>query len=177
MHSRNLPKMSLDRLEIVIDTREQTPWHFDECFASVTIGTLRIGDYAVRGDLGFAVERKSLDDFLGTIGSGWDRFKREIIRANTAGFTLPIIIEGRLEDCLFTDDPETGAPIPPQHSHPRITPAFIVKRIGELQHMGASVFFAENPHYAMTIAYSMLNERNLIISKKAILDGNNKSKS
>lgn len=149
----------MEKLEIVIDTREQTPWHFDACFASVSIGTLRIGDYALRGDLGFAVERKSLDDFLGTIGSGWTRFTREIERAKAAGFVLPIIVEGRFEDCCFTFEPITDVPIPPQHNHPRITPAFVVKRIGELQHMGASVFFAENPSYAMAIAYSMLKER------------------
>lgn len=158
--------MNSGRIEIVIDTREQTPWHFDECFASVSIGTLRIGDYALRGDVGFAVERKSLDDFLGTISSGWKRFTREIDRAKAAGFVLPIVVEARFEDCLFTFDPETDVPIPPRHNHPRLFPGFILKRIGELQHMGASVFFAENPQYAMSVAYSMLNERRNILNAK-----------
>lgn len=161
--------MKDDRLHVVIDTREQTPWHFDSCFAVTSIGTLRVGDYALKADLGFAVERKSLDDFLGTISSGWERFKREIIRANAAGYTLPIIVEGRLQDCFFTITP-LGNPIPPQHNHPRVEPAFILKRIGELQHMGASVFFAENPHFAMAVAYSMLKERNLILKKKELTD-------
>jgi hypothetical protein len=158
--------MDAGRIEIVIDTREQTPWHFDECFASVSIGTLRIGDYAIRGDVGFAVERKSLDDFLGTIGTGWTRFTKEIARAKAAGYTLPIIVEGRIEDCCFTVDPFTGEPIAPQHNHPRLSPGFILKRIGELHHMGASVFFAENPHYAMAVAYSMLDERARILNRK-----------
>lgn len=162
-------KTPLDRIEIVIDTREQTPWHFDEAFADVTTGTLRIGDYALRGDLNFAVERKSLDDFLGTISSGWDRFRRELERARAAGFTLPIVIEGRLEDCFYSID-ERGTPCPPQHDHPNVFPAFVLKRIGELTHMGASVFFAENAHYAMAVAYSMLNERHALKFKQDLKD-------
>lgn len=159
-------------LDIVIDTREQTPWHIEECYATVTIGTLRIGDYALRGDVGFAVERKSLDDFLGTISSGWERFKREIERASKAGFTLPIIVEGRIEDCMFTVS-DSGEPIPPHHNHPRLMPGFVLKRIGELQHMGANVYFAENAEYAMAIAYSMLTERQLILTKKDVMNANN----
>lgn len=153
-------------IEIVIDTREQTPWHFDECYAKTSIGTLRIGDYALKSDLGFAVERKSLDDFLGTIGTGWKRFQNEIQRAKVAGFVLPVVVEGRLEDCCFTVNPETGEPIPPQHSHPRLSPGFVLKRIGEIQHIGGSVFFAENQHYAMAVAYSMLYRRKEILEAK-----------
>lgn len=145
-------------MKITIDTREQTPWHFDENLAEVTIGTLRVGDYAVTGDTGFAIERKSLDDFLGTISKGWARFQREIFRARERGFTLPVIVEGRLESVLFHLD-EFGAVCPPQHEHFKLTPAFVLKRIGELQQIGASVFFAECADYAAAVAYAMLFER------------------
>lgn len=145
-------------MKITIDTREQTPWHFDPCLAEVTVGTLRVGDYAITGDTGFAIERKSFDDFLGTISKGWARFQREIYRAKERGFTLPVVVEGRFEDVLFHLDGH-GDVVPPQHDHFKLTPAFVLKRIGELQQIGASVFFAECAQYAVAIAYAMLHER------------------
>lgn len=151
-------------IEITIDTREQTPWHFDETLAKVTIGTLKIGDYAITGDTGFAVERKNFDDFLGTISTGWARFQREIYRAKERGFNLPIVVEGRLEDVLFHLD-EHNHIVPPNHSHDKLTPAFVLKRIGELYQIGASVFFAERAEYAVAIAYSLLHERWNVLHK------------
>ena len=145
-------------MKIIIDTREQTPWNFDGSLAEVAIGTLRVGDYALDGDTGFAIERKSLNDFLGTVSKGWARFQREIYRAKERGFTLPVIVEGRLEQVMFHLD-ELGSVQPPDHNHPRLTPAFVLKRIGELQQIGASVFFAECPQYAAAVAFAMLHER------------------
>ena len=60
---------------IIIDTREQRPWVFP-AYAAVRVGTLKQGDYALEGDDRYAIERKSLEDFIGTIFSGWERFKR-----------------------------------------------------------------------------------------------------
>lgn len=182
-------------LEITIDTREQTPFHFDECVAKTRIGTLKTGDYACTGDRGFAVERKSLDDFLGTISSGWDRFQREIFRAKTAGFSLPIVVEGNLDDICFhldevvcwiavswllksnpvghskyTDsemiaiirgiyrgDETSRNVICPQHSHFNLTPAFVLKRCGEIEHLGGHVQFCGSSAVAM--CHTHLNER------------------
>ena len=65
-------------MEIVIDSREQQPWHFSPELVRVSRGTVRTGDYCVKGDRLFAIERKSLNDFVGTISTGWERFQREI---------------------------------------------------------------------------------------------------
>jgi ERCC4-type nuclease len=88
-------------LEITIDSREQTPWAFDSTLVHATRGTVRTGDYCVKGDKGFSIERKSLNDFLGTISTGWERFQREIYRAKDAGYNMPIIVEARFSDLLF----------------------------------------------------------------------------
>ena len=56
----------MGEFRIIIDTREQTPWSFPPEIP-VEIGTLKTGDYALAGDDAFAIERKSKDDFLGTI--------------------------------------------------------------------------------------------------------------
>lgn len=152
-------------IAITIDTREQTPLHFDECFVAATRGTLRTGDYAVTGDAGFAVERKSLDDFVGTVGKGWARFQREVYRAKDAGFpSFPIIVEARLTDLLFAVS-EDGASIePPPHDHDRMTPGFVLKRIGELHQFGACVEFADGPAEAAALVYAILHARHEAIN-------------
>ena len=191
-------------IEVTIDTREQTPWSFDEHLVKARIGTVKTGDYCITGDNGFAIERKSFDDFLGTISKGWSRFQREIYRAQERGFTLPILVEGRLQDLLFhyqrvcadcatqwilnanarceTNYSESELlgyvkafyngdyeiiekVVPPAHDHFKLTPSFVLKRIGELQHLGACVSFCERAEYARAIAYSMLHERWVMLRK------------
>lgn len=148
-------------LEIVIDTREQTPWHFEPWQANVRLGTLRTGDYALFGDTGFAVERKSLDDFLGTVSTGWERFQREVYRAKDAAFpAFPVIVEGTLAQCCFHWAPENGGTLyGPQHNHPKLTPQFVNKRIAELTLMGCAVMFCDCPAYASAVALAVLKER------------------
>ena len=70
----------MDPLRIIIDTREQRPWRFPPEAAFVRRGTLSAGDYALEEDTAFAIERKSLDDFIGTVSTGWERFQRELER-------------------------------------------------------------------------------------------------
>ena len=144
--------------EITIDTREQSPWAFDPSLVHAVRGTVRTGDYCVTGDKGFAVERKSLNDFLGTISTGWDRFKREINRASVAGFHLPVIVEARFSDILFAVQND-GTITPPQHDHPRLAPGFVLKRIGEMEMLGASARFADGPVEAAMLAAALLFQR------------------
>lgn len=150
-------------LDITIDTREQNPWHFDPTRVRVHRGTIRTGDYCVTGDTGFAIERKSLNDFLGTIGHGWQRFQREIYRAHEAGFHMPIIVEARFTDFLFTIN--NGQIEAPQHEHPKMTPGFVLKRIGELEHLGASPRFADGPIEAAMLATAILFARYELLHK------------
>lgn len=77
--------MEIDRLStltIIEDTREQTPLDFSQFpFVTVERGTLRSGDYSIKGyESQFAVERKSLADLVGTITHGHERFERELER-------------------------------------------------------------------------------------------------
>lgn len=152
-------------VNITIDTREKTPFHFDEHSSNVVRGTIRTGDYAVTGDSGFAVERKSLDDFLTTISTDWARFQRELFRAREAGFSsFPIVVEARFTDVLFTQE-ENGDINPPNHDHPKIGPAFVLKRIGQIGQLGGVVVFADGPNEAAMLAFSFLAGRNEILHK------------
>lgn len=64
---------------IIIDTREQRPYSFDGL--KVRRAKLPAGDYSIAGaELQFAVERKSMDDWVRTIIYEQARFRAELIK-------------------------------------------------------------------------------------------------
>lgn len=154
------------RLSIVIDTREQTPWSFDPSKVDAQIGTLKTGDYALAGDLYFGIERKSLGDFVGTIGKGWERFERELDRMDAACWKVKVIIvESDYQSCCFATS-DSGDLVPPQHKSFMLTPQFIMMRIAQLTMRGVAVIFAGNAHYAAGLATSIFRQRqNQIINQ------------
>lgn len=80
---------------IVIDTREQTPFHFDGW--PTQRGTLKTGDYSIVGlEDSAAIERKSLQDLIGCIGGERDRFKRELERL-MAYSCRAVVIEANMD--------------------------------------------------------------------------------
>lgn len=150
------------RVPVTIDTREQRPWHFPPYAADVAVDTLRTGDYAVRGDDGFAIERKSLDDFVGTVSSGWDRFVRELNRMS-AWPARVIIVEADMEQLLFGE--RADGLVPPAHRHPRVGPGFLLRRLAELTLWtpSVSVLFAGRPEQGAALALAVLRRRALDI--------------
>lgn len=151
--------MSEDRLSVIIDTREQTPWGFDPAKVETRIATLRTADYALEGDERFGIERKSLDDFLGTIATGWPTFCRELNRMEDAEWVAKVIIvEGDYAQAMFSDGPG-GVPLAPEHRHPMLTPQFVEKRVAELTMRGVSVLFARDPHLAAGLATAVFRIR------------------
>jgi len=154
-------------LRIVIDSREQTPWAWDSNDAVTEIRTLVTGDYALAEDceemkgrkslaVRFSIERKSLDDFIGTISVGWERFKRELVRMESFPFRV-IIVEGDYADVCFSDSGD--GIIPPEHNHPMMRPAFVGRRIAELTSCGISVLLAGNPQLAAGLAFRVFRRR------------------
>ena len=85
-------------LTIVADSREQLPYEF-VCANDVMVSreTLNVGDYAVKDVPGIAVERKSLNDLIGSLIQGRDRFRREFERAGEQGTKLHVVVEGSFE--------------------------------------------------------------------------------
>lgn len=98
---------------IVVDTREQAPYRFTgiledrvkgqnegkEIIVHLEHYALRSGDYSIVGleDV-VAIERKSLQDFYGSISSGRERFEREIQRLYETHRYACVVIEGDYED-------------------------------------------------------------------------------
>jgi DNA excision repair protein ERCC-4 len=82
-------------MDIVVDSREQRPlWTKD-----IEIKALNVGDYSLKGhEDKIAVERKSLQDLFGTLGSGHKRFKKELERAEGYDY-FAIVVDGSYSDC------------------------------------------------------------------------------
>lgn len=83
-----------NQITAICDTREQTP--LDLAPLKTVRGTLTTGDYSIVGlEHVVAVERKSLQDMIGCIGYGRDRFEREMHRILAYSARL-MVIEGHM---------------------------------------------------------------------------------
>lgn len=68
-------------MQIITDTREQTPYTFSRYPVEVIPGALTAGDYSLPGFTDeVAIERKELSDLLGCLTHDRDRFTRELER-------------------------------------------------------------------------------------------------
>jgi ERCC4-type nuclease len=73
----------MKEMTIVIDTREQRPFTFENISPrpEIVISTLKTGDYSLLGyEDDICIERKSLPDLFGSCGTGRKRFESEIVR-------------------------------------------------------------------------------------------------
>ena len=83
---------------IVVDTREQKPYRFDQF--EVTVKALATGDYSLVGfEDQIAIERKTKNDAYSSIGRGRARFERELERLARLNYAA-IVIEASLTDFL-----------------------------------------------------------------------------
>jgi len=82
---------------ILIDKREQHPYSFRTPSRSATLHT---GDYSLDGSSGaMAVERKEVDDLIGCLCQGRDRFERELERSRELDY-FALVIEASLSDLV-----------------------------------------------------------------------------
>lgn len=83
-------------LFIYQDTREQYPLNFK----NQKVMKLSAGDYTCGGEFfsDVFVERKSLQDLVGTLSSGFERFEREIERAKQLNYYIVVVIDAEYKD-------------------------------------------------------------------------------
>lgn len=80
----------------IIDSREDEKYHYKLEYSpgqilESEVSNLYTGDYSIKGlENHIAIERKSLDDMMGCIGTHRDRFEREIIRLK--GYPVKCIV-------------------------------------------------------------------------------------
>ena len=84
-------------MKIVTDTREQRPYSFE---TETVTGTLSTGDYSICGlEDHIAIERKTIDDLIGSLSKGRDRFERELQRAKGLDY-FALVVEADLKDIV-----------------------------------------------------------------------------
>lgn len=113
---------------IYIDSREQRPLEFPQ--RPFEKKTLKFGDYAC-SDHNISchcyIERKSPQDFIGTLSGGYERFCRELDRATEAQAYVIILIEASLAITMdFQNQPNYF------HKNVKITPEFIFHNVREI---------------------------------------------
>jgi ERCC4-type nuclease len=80
---------------IIYDSREQDILPIFDVY-NPRLGSLQTGDYSyVGGELDFTIERKSINDLIGSISSGRDRFMRELDRIRAYSFARLLIVGKR----------------------------------------------------------------------------------
>ncbi len=82
-------------MQVIVDTREQVPWTFESQGISTVRGRLEAGDYSISGlERRVSIERKSLDDWIGTVMRDRARFYRELSTLRSYDFRCVIVEAG-----------------------------------------------------------------------------------
>ncbi len=105
-------------LNFIIDSREGKPLDLPNC----QVTKLNFGDYSIENNADkIYFERKSLNDFLGTMSAGFDRFDRELQRCQDENAYLVVLIEETYINL-------TSYPFLPHMKNVRAKPNFIASR-------------------------------------------------
>jgi DNA excision repair protein ERCC-4 len=88
-------------VRVIVDTREQRPWTFEDLPQIETRrAKLEAGDYSLEGlENRVAIERKSLDDWIGTVLRERQRFYRELERLRAFDYRS-VVIESSVAEIM-----------------------------------------------------------------------------
>jgi hypothetical protein len=88
---------------ILVDSREQEMINFGN--KEINICALPVGDYSIKKDnYNIFIERKSLNDLISTFGpKNFDRFRRELIKAQEIGAYIILLVENDINTALGFD--------------------------------------------------------------------------
>lgn len=146
--------IDFSNFEIIIDTREQQPWEFQNM--DKTVAKLDTGDYSLKGleDI-FCIERKgSVSEFANNITE--KRFKDVVARLSKIPHSF-LLLEFNLEDVLIYP---VGSSVPKRMwDKLRITPKFLLKHINELQLLhNIKILFCGDANNAEKIALALMRK-------------------
>lgn len=132
-------------MRIVIDTREQQPWVFSSG-ADIERATLHGCDYSVAGhETRIGIERKSLDDLIGSLTHGRERFARSLSLLRAYAWRV-IIVEAPLS-CLLAGWYTS-----------RATPTSMLGSVCSIMVDGIPVVFADDAGAAAALAERWLRK-------------------
>jgi len=85
---------------VVVDSREKDPYTFDPARVEVVRCALPAGDYSLLGlEDKVSIERKSLEDFVGTVIRERERFRNELLKLREYEYAC-VVVEANLADIL-----------------------------------------------------------------------------
>lgn len=117
----SIPQFTSLKNNYICDSREQNLLKLP----NIQIKKLDFGDYSIEGSNIF-IERKSLNDLVGTMSSGYERFIREIQRCqDNLGSQLIVLIEEKYQNIMSFN-------YLPHMKYTKCSPDFILHRIREL---------------------------------------------
>ena len=137
---------------IVSDSREQKPYNFE---TETVTGTLATGDYSIQGlQDHIAIERKTIDDLIGCLTTGRDRFERELFRSRALDYFC-LVVEASLKDIV------TGA-----YRSEMSTRAAIQSLVAFSVRYRVPIWFAGNRQTGQMITESLLTKYVREVEKK-----------
>lgn len=146
--------VNYNKFKIIIDTREQQPWEFQNC--ATASRKLDTGDYSVEGyeDILCLERKKSVSEIANNITE--KRFIDVINRMKQYKYSF-LILEFDLEDILSYP---IGSNVPKHMWNKiKISPGFILKHILELQlYHNIKVLFCGCPTNATKIATALMKK-------------------
>ena len=142
--------------KIFVDSREQSPLIFDKNIETFVVG-LKYGDYAATDvSPSIVIERKSLNDFCGTLSSrNIDRFHREIEKAAAANSYIVVIVETDLSKSLSFN-------YLPHMKNVKASPDFIFGNVRDTiqKYKNIQFLFADGRKEASRLTIKLLSNQN-----------------
>lgn len=146
--------IDFSNFHIIVDTREQQPWEFENMVKSVS--KLDTGDYSLKGlENILCIERKkSVSEVANNITES--RFKDVVARMSQFQYAF-LLLEFDLDDVLAYP---VGSNVPKKMwDKLKITPKFILKHLVELQLLhNIKVLFCGSPSSAERMALSIMRK-------------------
>ena len=127
---------------IFVDTREQKPLKFPN--RKIEIKKLDYGDYAFsspRATCNCYIERKGLSDFVGTLSGGYERFLKEIRRAEEDNAYLVVLVESDFSRALYFNEQRKSYNKERVFKKVKATPEFIFHRVRKIIQKFSNVQF------------------------------------
>jgi ERCC4-type nuclease len=140
-------------MKIIVDSREQLPYHFQ---TPAIRGTLATGDYSISGaENCIAIERKTLPDLISCLCDGRERFEKELYRGKSLDY-FAIVIECSLSDLV------NGS------YRSRMTPKSAIQSLMVFSvRYHLPIFFVENRNYGARVTESLLLKYAKEVEKRA----------
>ena len=143
-------------MRLLIDSREQLPYSFK---TESETATLQTGDYSLKGAAHLvAIERKTLDDLIGCLTTGRDRFERELHRGKALDYFC-VVVESNLSTIAKG-----------QYRSKMLPQSAIQSLLAFSIRYNLPIFFVEDRRYGSRVTESLLLKygRELVKKSKAI---------